>query len=250
MDKTIPFFYYDIMSRIIPGAAALAVLSIIKSLPPISWLLSFTNQYARYGLQTDGQSWQTIAMPIVLLGLCYLIGTLYEIFDYWPPMKWLLGPSDDRMFLSVLEEDGEEGDRAIAKKGMKEIRRYKYALWEEITMKGSSEPAMSLVFAHCHRYQAEHKMFLHLIYPTLLFTVFSFANPYTFLNWKAILLGVCWVIIGLAVSAMFFYASQARDKRRWLQTLIFCRQLKLRDACVLRCFGPNNASDGREEFPD
>ncbi len=102
MDKTIPFFYYDIMSRIIPGAATLAVLSVIRSLPPISWLLSFTNRFAAPGLQTTGQGWQTIAMPIVLLGVCYLIGTLFEIFDYWAPMKWLLKPSDDKMFLHVL----------------------------------------------------------------------------------------------------------------------------------------------------
>jgi len=247
MDKTIPFFYYDILSRVIPGAVTLAVISVIASLPPISCLLSFTGQYAHHGWYTDGQGWQAIAMPIVLLGLCYLIGTLYEVFDYSLPMKWPLERSDHKAFLCVLKKDGQDGDRVIAKKAAAEIEKYKYALREKITLEGSSKPEMSLVFAHCHRYQAEHKMFLHLIYPTFLFTLFSFLNRYTFSSCHEFLLGICWLVIGLLTSAMLFYASEKRNKRRWLQTLIFCRQLGWRGACVDRCFPGDAAAKGTEE---
>ncbi len=150
----------------------------------------------------------------------------------------------------AIKEDGQEDDKVIAKRGIEEIHRYKYALWEEITLKGSSEPAMGLVFAHCHRYQAEHKMFLHLIYPSMLFALFSFANPNTFINTEAILQGTSWLVIGLGISTILFRASEARDKRRWLQALIFCRQLGLRDICARRCFGPNEAKEFVEEISD
>jgi hypothetical protein len=243
MDKTIPFFYYDILSRVIPGAVTLVVFSVIESLPPISWLLSLTSQFAHHGWYTDGQGWQTIAIPIVLLGLCYLIGTLYEVFDHSIGIKQLLDRSEDEIFRSALEKDGQPGDSVIAKRAIKEVTKYRYALWEKITLEGSSDPKMSLVFAHCHRYQAEHKMFLHLIYPSLLltvfslyFAVFSFANPYTILNCLEALSGICLLSIGPFMSAMLFYASEKRNERRWLQVVIFCRQLGWRRACVVRCF--------------
>ncbi len=38
MDSPLPFFYYDILSRIVPGAATLAVLWNVNGFAPIAWL--------------------------------------------------------------------------------------------------------------------------------------------------------------------------------------------------------------------
>jgi len=76
MDNPLPFFYYDILSRIVPGAATLAVVWPTKGFPPVDWLLWFVSTGEREG-------WEKLAVPIILLGLCYVIGVVYEVLDYF-----------------------------------------------------------------------------------------------------------------------------------------------------------------------
>jgi hypothetical protein len=41
MESPLPFFYYDIFSRIVPGAVTLSVLWQVQGLGPVDWFKSF-----------------------------------------------------------------------------------------------------------------------------------------------------------------------------------------------------------------
>lgn len=189
--------------------------------------------------QRTGQTWQTITVPVVLLGMCYMIGVVYEVFDYWWPIKRPVEIMDDEAFLWALNRHSDKADKALyewvqkCKTGdrsnflelMGQIRCFKYGMWNDLLFLGGSKPEMGPLFAHCHRFQAEHKMFLHLIYPSMVFVALSFADGHV---WQG--------FIGLGVTVMFSYSSRERNRRRWLQVLISSRRLSLRDANADRCF--------------
>ena len=158
---SLPFFYYDILARIIPGAATLAVLWTKTEFAPMDWLLKFVTK--------AGDSWEKFAVPFVLVGLCYVIGVLYEVVDYLPGLGWISEEIDRRAFLSSVRKFGEESDRKVCtdpKVHSEQISAFRNELWEQLTYKGGSEAQMDPIFAHCQRFQAERKMFLHLLYPT------------------------------------------------------------------------------------
>jgi len=72
MDK-LPFFYYDILSRITPGATALATLFLIGDKMPPSWHSFFVE---------GEENCKAVVVPLLLGGLCYVIGVLFEAVDY------------------------------------------------------------------------------------------------------------------------------------------------------------------------
>ncbi|HZP05391.1 MAG TPA: hypothetical protein VFB43_10860 [Terracidiphilus sp.] len=213
MENPLPFFYYDILSRIVPGAATLAVLSIAKGFPPMAWLLSFISA-------GDREGWEKLAVPIVLLGLCYVIGVIFEVADYFPDlgrlagMKWFTKQIDRRAFFWAVNEAGTQSDKDLCRESKtkaNEIEARRDELWNRLTFLGGSKPEMKAVFEHCHRFQAEQKMFLHLLYPTLLFELVSIRNWMS--QWQGPL--------GLGALALFFICCRSRSRRRWLQTVAF-----------------------------
>jgi len=78
---SLPFFYYDILARIVPGAATLAVVwdNKIAFHLPVAWLMKFAN--------ADGD-WRKVVVPVALLGLSYVIGVVYEVADYFPDFSF------------------------------------------------------------------------------------------------------------------------------------------------------------------
>lgn len=74
MDKLIPFFRYDILARIVPGALTLAVLAFAGvELPPV-WADLFRGNTS--GSPIPGSA---VLVPLVCAGVCYVIGVLYEV---------------------------------------------------------------------------------------------------------------------------------------------------------------------------
>lgn len=207
MDKLIPFFYYDILARIIPGAATLATLLMVRDKLPPSWLSFFAVE----------QNWKAVVVPLLLGGLCYVVGVLYEATDYSPVMKWAVLRDDDNAFDHAWSEVSgsiERNQSFLKGKSRTQLRRFRFQVWDTLVFKGGKERGMGAVFAHSHRFQAEHKMFLHLIYPMLLLAGLSFAR--------------CWPIRGFVALTMIpvlFYLSHLRNQRRWIATLSFCKQL-------------------------
>jgi len=205
MEK-LPFFYYDILSRITPGAATLATLFLLHDKMPASWRAFFV----------DGQeNWKAVVVPLMLGGICYAIGVVFEALDNLIDQIFLA--TDDIAFSQAWVQIGEDRNRLDAYSRM-EARRMRFKLWDKLVLKGGLETGMAMVFAHCHRFQAESKMFLHLIYPALLFAVFSI--------WTR---RPCWwTIVDLAIVAPILgLLFHLRNKRRWLQTISFCKQLGL-----------------------
>lgn len=197
----------------------LATLSMVRDKLPGLWLCFLGGD----------QSWKTIIIPLMLGGLCYVIGVIYEAADYSPMMRWLVLGSDHRAFAQAWAELCGDGE-LLESKTIQEIKCFRFQLWDTLVFKGGLAVGMSLVFAHCHRFQAEHKMFLHLIYPSLLFALCSFAYCFPIRG-----------LVGLGISLLLFFLSHSRNRRRWLQTIIFCKQLDgLVEACARSCFGESN----------
>jgi len=108
-----------------------------------------------------------------------------------------------------------------------QVRRLRFHLWETLVFKGGCDTGMGTVFAHCHRFQAEYKMFFHLIYPALLFAGLSVWSRRP----------LWWACFDLAlIVPTLFYLSHLRNQRRWLQTLSFCKHLDMLESSV-RSFG-------------
>lgn len=202
MDKPIPFFYYDILARIVPGAATVATLHMLGKHLPNSWLVLFDGQ----------QTWKAIVIPLALGAICYAIGVLYEAIDYSWPVKLLVWWIDDRAFSNAQRTfgDDEEAERVTSTHApAEEARRSRFHLWNTLVFEGARDPGFSSVFAHCHRYQAEHKMFLHLAYPSLLLATLCFASH----------MPIQAVIIFFVLVPTLIYVSFRRNERRWLQAL-------------------------------
>jgi hypothetical protein len=231
MNYSFPFFFFDIVSRIIPGAFTVAIWPMVLGRSPMEWLDS---------LPKDSGGWKSVVVPFLLACLCYAIGVLYEVFDYLPPMKVLILKSEDSLFASVWAEQSRK--YGMLPKTLKEItvgrsgdemRFFRFVLWEELLLNLGVDPNKSTIFAHCHRFQAEHKMLLHFIYPCLLLAGLSlwYRHPYR-------------GIAELCAVPFFFALSLSRNRRRWLQVVSFCLHLELVEKCVVCCFGPFAAGMG------
>lgn len=212
---TLPYFYYDILSRIVPGAATLAVVWPTRGFPPVDWLLWFVSTGEKEG-------WEKLAIPVVLLGLCYTIGLAYEVLDYFPDERWFPGVKwisdwiDDRGFRWAALRPPEDQDlkAIVAAKG---LRTHRTDLWNLLTYQGGSQPTLAPVFAHCHRFQAEQKMFFHLLYPTLIFEGIALQHWHLDNQW----------IIGLVAFVLFSFCCRSRDRRKWMQVIAFSKIMKV-----------------------
>ncbi len=72
MNAPFPFFYYDLVARLIPGGATLALLSLTRLDLPSTWA-----EYVDWlWSATPGAA---IMMPLVLGALSYGIGLIHEV---------------------------------------------------------------------------------------------------------------------------------------------------------------------------
>src|SRR5258708_1818174 len=74
--KDIPFFYYDIVARIFPGAVVIVLVTF--TVPEIERFVS------------GSESWKTATVPLAFIGLSYMIGVLFEVlFTDWLVWQWV-----------------------------------------------------------------------------------------------------------------------------------------------------------------
>jgi len=207
----IPFFYYDIVARLIPGGVTLMVIAFGFSERPF-WKSTFLSAT---------EHWNSLLAALVLGGLAYAIGVLFE---GWFAFVKLRGPLENKAWLVASREFG------LPETVSPKSRTW---LWEKLVLAAAQDPsstkqpvpsqeasgqsqlAVKSAFAHCHRFQAEYKMCQHLIVPTLLFLAFTwFRHSHWF-----------WFLIGVSFLVLLPVASYSRDKRRWWQLLVFGEQL-------------------------
>lgn len=277
MEKSFPFFYYDILSRIIPAAATLFVLCLFPGLTLICKIQS---------LPVTRHDWGPVVIPFFILGLCYVIGVIYENLDYFEPpegwyrLKWdlwtrFLGKlslrnlsenSDYDAFEDAWNGRAEEYRRAglsvevgvlpesitrdceTPEQSRVRITVFRKRLWDYQTHSGGTETISNPGFSHSHRFQAESKMFQHLVYVCVILVTLSFANcaykpiherwspvqlSVSLAGLKSLMVGtwfyLCsmrWTLgaglFGVVFFIIFRSLSVARNRRRWMQVIVFC----------------------------
>src|ERR1051326_1243257 len=73
----IPFFYYDIVARIIPGVVTLGVVAFAGP--------NFKDSLSRF--LTGSKDWNGILLSLLIGGMAYAIGVLYEALFSIPPLR-------------------------------------------------------------------------------------------------------------------------------------------------------------------
>lgn len=188
--ESIPFFYYDIVARIIPGGLVVAILALTQ--PEVSTFFS------------GGESWKTAAVPLALAGASYMVGVLLEVlFSDWGFWE---GVGDESFQLAIGNYSWSSTMPKPKLDDLEQSRRYRNKAWSYLVLAGKEDQAQA--FAHAHRFWAEAKMCLHCVWPLFVASI--------------ILLQSQWWLLGISV---FFAALAAtkgvhsRDRRRWVQTL-------------------------------
>lgn len=207
MGDVIPFFYYDILARIIPGAFTLSTFLVFRDTPYVGALLK---------LFEGADSWKAVIIPLVLGGLCYLIGVVYEAVAYASIPQLFTVNLQNRAFdharTRFLAEGNQEYSELVPSSSKND--KFRTNLWEQLVYEGSKSKEASQYFAHSHRFQAEYKMFLHLVGPAMLYALMSWSRGHL---WRG--------IIGATLVPILFALSYRRDSRRWWQVLSSARQL-------------------------
>lgn len=258
MGNIIPFFYYDLLARIVPGALTLGVLAYAGVELPNPWRPFFSAETA----------WGAVVIPLVLAGSSYAIGVLYEVLLAVPGLSrvrgWLASVAFDHAFrcerginygwrdLGVLQElecqlgnDGigggdfakrlEEIKREIASavknNGINEDlgklksdirkseRELRFAYMNKLTHEGIADKAVLL--AHSIRLQAEARMCWHCVAPKGMFCLFAFRKCQSngcSQQWWHLALGI-------ALLVLLAWGAYAREWRRWLQVVISAKYM-------------------------
>jgi hypothetical protein len=203
-----PFFYYDVLARIIPGAFTLAV-ALMLSETARRWTVIFAGK----------DSWQAIGVPLVLGGLSYVIGVMYEALGSIPfplPRDCIEKKAFERARKQFIDETPNRNLPAdlTDPSGSWKERGWRTQLWEKLVYEAARKDDMVSVLWHCHRFQGESKMFYHLFYPTLVLFFGSFFQCQIYTG-----------IVAIFLMVGFVGCAFARDKRRWWQLLSFAEQL-------------------------
>ena len=206
----LPLFYYDFLARITPGAFTLATLAIINNSALVQWLLA---------LLSGGDSWKAVVIPLALLGFSYVIGTVYESLDSAKPVV-VRNLIDDRAFRHARDRFYE---------GMRDSKRspsfsvalpafesttnlaFRTLAWEKILLDALQRTESHTMFLHCHRFQAEYKLFLHLVYPAMLSVILLFYRGHCGAG----------VLVMVVIVPFLLFLAYRRDERRWWQVLMF-----------------------------
>jgi len=198
MGNTIPFFYHDILSRIIPGGLTLGVLAWANVKAPEFW----------EKLRSPGQEgWRAVVVPLVYLGAAYCVGLLIETVSQFPGIDQATVRLMDCAFDNALAQ---YGPVRVADKGQLEDRNrrrtFRFWAWEQVVFGNSPN-----MFSLAHRFQAEMKLFFHSIPACLIFAIAPLMKGQSCAWLK--------LVIGLLLALLMFLAAYVREKRRWIQVL-------------------------------
>jgi hypothetical protein len=209
--KEIPFFYFDIRARIIPGALVLATIGMAAA--RLDWKIP--KPYNAW--MTGNEAWKSVVVPLTLFALIYLIGDAINTI-----LRPVANGIGRRIFHRVVEERLSLYPSSIPKFASEQEKdSYRFDLWEWLIL--AEKPRESGAFSHAHRFQSEARMFLNASVPAALLTfVAIFAQnflPYSILNYGFSGLA------GMTILAGFLYCAYNCEKRRWTQTFSAARQL-------------------------
>ena len=166
MGNTIPYFYADLIARVVPGSVLISLIGITTLPMPKPWVDFISNL----------GSAQAVLIPILLAGLAYVLGTVLEA---------LLNPILEKIYIFAF-------NRALSRKiysrlyqmpnnvEIKEIRSAKElsrASFGHLISSPSDREKQSI--PHIVRFHSEAKMCFSTVIILCAFLVLAVANKYT-----------------------------------------------------------------------
>jgi hypothetical protein len=215
--KEIPFFYYDIIARFVPGGLLLIALH----------LLRLDASFAFAFLFDGSETWKAVVDPFIVAGAAYGFGSLLEVLlrnrfseisDYsYKKAKAKQAQLYPECTPNFSRKTNNQSDMILREEDEK---AYRLDVWQWLTVKIANENLPA--FSHAHRFQCESKMFLHAAIPVSflvtvgVFRYFGTERPYE------IAVGVLALIISLSIFVFCVYLCEIR---RWIQALAAADQL-------------------------
>ncbi len=206
MQLRFPYFYFDVVARIIPGAFALTVL-MTRVIP------SFTKELWKY---VNGENISILASFVaaaVCISCAYVVGIVFEAlagtiilripvdgivdFSFWSAARmktwhYPTGPMEPR-------------DATTS------IRELRFNTWNWFVHQGS--PQWRDAFSHAHRFQAESKLclFSSIVAISWLMLTLRGASPGFSLHHER--------LTAATIAALGLLAHLQRERRRWQQVM-------------------------------
>ena len=193
--KEMPFFYFDIRARVIPGALCLALFGLFNMKVPQPYSFWFEGS----------EAWKAVVVPLLLVTGAYFLGDIIEATIRW---SWdILGY---RAF-----------QRAFFRRNGKELEpsefasKYRHSLWHWAVVTVSKEYPQA--FIHPHRFQSEAKMFLNSSVPAaiILGRLFYLQSHHLLASW----------LLSILVFEACARLSFSCEIRRWVQVLGLAEEL-------------------------
>ncbi len=198
--ENLPFFYYDIIARIIPGALLIASLRSAGAKLPSEWAWVFQG----------AEAWKNLVAALVCAGAAYMIGVLMEVV-FSSPLDLLSRKAFESAFQSY------EWRKSWFRPALKgeDYVKYRRHLWNWLTLKGAHDPR---AFAHAHRFQAETRLCCYSVLPALIFTGSAIyqGRICDLCRWSC-----SWpALAGTAFTLLLVCGAYLREWRRWVQALV------------------------------
>jgi len=239
MGERFPFFYYDIVARIMPAGLLMFLTSWLLDWSPRKAMLK-----AMYGDSTNSPSPDLFGSALfagILLGACYAIGVVFDSLFYALRLRFVVEARMNAEFAGALDEhqwrrfptpvdpvgakapaDTEtRGPQTDSEELIALLRSVRQQCWTWVEL--GNEKIVGRTFAHAHRFAAESKMFLHIGFVAVLLASLSIAA--SLCPWlrgpsyepsRALGGAVGTLLVGLPVGVLGF---RARERRRWLQVV-------------------------------
>lgn len=213
MSERFPFFYYDLVARVIPGALLLTVLWLagINLPPPVTAAVS-----------PEQGVLEPAILSLIYFGACYAIGVAFEVSTYFFDLRRRVEQMCDRAFQDAIRDrrwrrSVPKLDGNVEALDPRWLRRH---CWNWLQLHPQERRAPASI--HALRYTAESKMFLHmgragLFFPVMVLShnVFVWARLET-TWWEApkvsFLLAVA---LGLSAFLVLSRAAARRERQRW-----------------------------------
>jgi len=223
MGERFPFFYYDIVARIIPAAVLLCVLSLIglDSRMLVNWAWSASKSSASPGLL------EPAVLAVIYLGLCYAIGVAFEVLPYVLLLRGVLEACLDQTFCEAVQDRSwrrSPESPSPSQPIQLDTRALRRHCWNWLELQPRA--GLPRAFAHAHRFSAESKMFQYFACTALILPAAAFIRlTLVELTWCPAWWGqpaiplphaIYW---SLCLAFGFICAVYWRERRRWVQVL-------------------------------
>lgn len=193
--NTIPFFYYDVLARMIPGGLLLALLRVAGLRTPACLA----------GVVTGQEPWKAVIMPLIVAAMAYLLGALLDGIFRFSTLAEKFGRRQYQLVLSA--DKGLSPVPATASS-----KNFQHDAWQWLALKVG--PKNTAAFSLAHRFQADSRLFILSAVPAA-----SLAGLSVF-EWLKISCAA-WVAAGVGICVLLLFAISAfnSEKNRWIWTL-------------------------------